>query len=602
MSSETRTRVFPRRAVLTQAVPYAGGLALLWIMWRRADMLEMGTLLRDVAAVAPWQWALALAFTTLSYVAVGRYDRAVHGWLGTGIAPGSAEASGRAAIAVSQMTGMGLVTGTLLRWYILPELSLARAAALTAAVGSTFLAGLAVLAAALGLATGLLTGVLALAAGAVLAAGLLLVLAVILPPTRGIARRLPPLPRIGTVMGLAAMDLVAASAVFATLLGSADPQVLAAAVLSIGAGFLSATPAGVGGFEAGLATLLPGHDLGQLMAAALAFHIAYFAVPAIVAIAAILLRPAPFRRNALPGPQAVPGDCPTILAQAAAAPSAEAGLVAQPGTLALTLPGGTLAACLRRGRSTELAFAAPRGDAPLEALAALAGASGRAALAYKIAPRDALRARRMGWTVRLVGREAWLTPATFTVDGPAHRQLRRKLRHAEKAGITVDTLDGPLPWAVLDEIDAAWRAAHGAARGASMGRLDRQATARQIVLLARQNGNPVAYVSLHATPHERTLDLMRARPGLPDGTMHKLIVQATRDAADAAIPRLSLAAVPEQKLPARLAARFETATGAKGLRQFKAAFGPNWTPLYAAAPTSAGLALGLSDMAREIAS
>lgn len=201
----------------------------------------------------------------------------------------------------------------------------------------------------------------------------------------------------------------------------------------------------------------------------------------------------------------------------------------------------------------------------------------------------------------MVGREAWLAPAAFTTDGPARRQLRRKLRNAEKAGITVETLSGPLPWATLEQIDAAWKTGRGDARGATMGKLNRLATARQIILLARHNGRPVAYVSFHATRHERTLDLMRALPRVPDGTMHSLVVQAIRDAAADAIPRLSLAAVPEQKLPGALAARFQTATGAAGLRQFKSAFGPHWTALYAAAPTTAGLALGLADMAREIA-
>lgn len=136
MPSRTRTRVFPRRALLMQAIPFAGCLVLLWVTLRRADGVDLGTVFRDLSQVAPWQWTLGLAFTALGYLAIGRYDRAMHGWMGTGIAPGAAEASGRAAIAVSQMTGMGLVTGTLVRWYVLPDLTLARAAALTAAAGS----------------------------------------------------------------------------------------------------------------------------------------------------------------------------------------------------------------------------------------------------------------------------------------------------------------------------------------------------------------------------------------------------------------------------------------------------------------------------------
>jgi phosphatidylglycerol lysyltransferase len=202
--------------------------------------------------------------------------------------------------------------------------------------------------------------------------------------------------------------------------------------------------------------------------------------------------------------------------------------------------------------------------------------------------------------VRRCGAEAWLRPQDFSPEGAARRQLRRKLRQADRARLVVERLAVPLPWAVLEEVDAAWRDARGAARGACMGRLCPTATARQVIFAARVEGRMLAYVSLHATPREWTLDLMRARPDAPDGTMHALVAAAIAAAAEAGVPRLSLAAVPEQRLPGPLARLFDRTTCAAGLRQFKASFAPNWTPLYAAAPSGPALALGLVDLAREI--
>lgn len=590
--------MFSRRALLVQGLLCGSGLTLTAVILGQTDPESISAIWRGMGDVALWQWAIAMACTIISYGAIGRYDRALHGWLGTGVDPRAAEATGRAAIAVSQMTGMGLVTGTLTRWYLLPDLTLARAAGVTAAVGGSFLAGFFVLGAAFGLMTGILPGYLVAPALALVGAAALVTVASLAAPGHSWARHLPPLRRLGTVLGLVLIDMAAAATAFAVLLGAISPQILAAAFLSLGAGLLGATPAGIGGFEGAMTLLLPTVAPDALMAAALCFHLVYFALPALVAVLAIALRRKAWIALSHTRPSLEARDASGLRTGAERARRAEVGLISQPGALALTTPGQGLRACVQRSRQSLISVAAAD-RAPLAELKTLAKAEGRTALAYKITPEDAVAARRLGWSVRRTGTEAWLNPAAFSTDGSARRQLRRKIRQAEKAGLVGAEIGAVEHLADLSRIDTTWQARRGPARGCSMGRFHPESLERQRIFGAWVDGRLVAFASFHATPHEWVLDLVRSTNDAPDGTMHLIVTQAIQAAASESVPRLSLAAVPEQDLPIGQDL-FDRLTGRKGLKQFKASFAPNWSPRYAAAPSGLSLLLGLAEIAREI--
>lgn len=155
----------------------------------------------------------------------------------------------------------------------------------------------------------------------------------------------------------------------------------------------------------------------------------------------------------------------------------------------------------------------------------------------------AAAARRAGWATLPLAREAWLDPAGFSTDGSSRRQLRRKLRKAEAAGVVVSAAK-TAPLADMDRVARAWAKARGGERGFSMGTWDPATLPWSRVFLARRDGKPIGFLTLHANNNEWTLDLMRQLPDAPDGTMHLMLTQAITAAGDAGIARLSLAAVP----------------------------------------------------------
>nr|WP_272490744.1 DUF2156 domain-containing protein [Mesobacterium pallidum] len=254
---------------------------------------------------------------------------------------------------------------------------------------------------------------------------------------------------------------------------------------------------------------------------------------------------------------------------------------------------------------TEVLLGDPAsGPLPLRWLRDRARAGNRVPAAYKITSRHAATARRAGWHVVRIAEEALVRPADHDIASPVHRQLRRKLRKAEKTGLRIEHRPARhLPLDRMREVHKAWQEANGPERGFSMGRFCPEHLARQTVLLAWLDEELLAFASFHGCNSGLYLDLMRIRPGAPDGTMHALMQRGIEIAAEQGLPQVSLAAVPSRH-PAT--GRFDAVLRrmiygpSAGLTQFKAAFGPRWQPLYAAAPGRRAMVLALGDIAREI--
>lgn len=606
------------RALLAkQALPLVMTLFVGWLVWGKLSQLNIQTILTTVVSVTPVQWGMALLATAGSFWAVGQYDSVLHAQLGTGISKKSARRSGIAAIGLSQFLGFGALTGALIRWRMLPEMTLWQAARLSAAVALSFLAGWAVVAA---LAVLVLQPDIpwmkSLAILAVTLAGGMAALS-IYPPAALVRWPWPSLRTMGTVVMLAAIDTILAGLTLYILLPSelivGVAQLISAYLFALGAGLVGATPGGIGPFEAMLTSLLPSVPIEPLLGAILAYRIAYYGVPAVLSAGLILIGPrgCNLSQNAqLTKTTSSPFLTPQIEMQLFSAPRAETNLLRTRDFSLLTDRAGK-----------HIALAAPIGQSlvmlsdPLtactsatearSALTQTARTRFRMPAIYKCGARMALNARKAGWKVIPTAEEAWLAPAQFTIEGSSKRQLRRVLRKAEDAGISVKEGGRVLPLADMDRVAEEWKTLRGGERGFSMGTYERAYITCQRVFLAYKDGKLVAFITLHETRNEMTLDLMRNTKDAPDGTIQMLIIAAIHAAAAYGCPRVSLAAVPwagedQTHLLRWLRKRFLRKSGHAGLKRFKAAFDPNWETLYLAAPSRLSLAVACMDIVRRV--
>ena len=560
-------------------------LLFVWILFQRIKGVTAQDVLLVVAAVPATGWIGALGATVVSFWAVGRYDETAHRHLASPVPPRQARMAGVCAIALSQVLGLGVVTGSLVRWRMLPSLNAWAAGRLTLLVSAMFLAGWAVVTAAVVLALGGPGRPLAVMvlAGALMAA---------VVPLVGGLRGWPNLYTLARMVALAAVDCGgAALAMWCLWAGDASlAQVFPAVLIALGAGLLSGAPGGIGAFELVLLALLPGQDPAAVLASVLAWRGVYFGLPAVFAGAVVLRGPKAARRV----------DVAALVSGTPVFP--EAGLMRQ-GRFQPVIAGGVMFAAARTPHALVALrepLAGKGGAMQLRALAIRANREARIGVVYKAPPRLAARARRVRMAVLPLAREAWLDPRAFAVESAARAGLRRKLRKAAQAGVLAQC--DMASSGDLARLNADWVTARGREQGFSMGRFDPEYLTHQRVYIARIGPRPVGFASFHIGASGWALDLLRPHPDAPEGTAHALIAAALADAGRADVARLSLAAVPEPAfgsggvMAAVMRARPGQMAAAFGLWQFKQSFAPRWERLYLIAPSWAGLALAAWDI------
>ena len=579
------------RALQKRLLPLGfAGLCLFVVLDRLGDV-PLGEIITSLRAVTTPQWIAAVIATALSFAAVGQYDTLFHRWLKTGVSRRRALLSGAGTIALAQTLGMGLATGTLARWRMLPEITATTALKITNYVSFSFMAGLGLLSVvvlaipgtgSIG-ASAFSLGALALVAAACLAS---------LIQPRWLPFPLPPLRMACRLIGLVTLDVFfAALALWVLFPGVLQPDfqlLLAAFTLALGAGLLSGTPGGVGPFELCLITLMPSVPEPELIAAILAFRLIYYALPACLALGLLAYPKAP-ERDEKSKSQPLP---PLTIARA------EALLSDQVGHHLLTTSDRT---CLHVAEASQTLVAigdcVSRAALTAPALRDLSETAEKRSLwpaLYKCSPRSAAVARAQGWATMVISEEACIDTQAYTLEIPERRQLRRKLKAADRANVTV-TQTSALPIHEMSDVAEEWACRVGGERGFSMGRFCPDHLARQRCYLAHAKGKLLAFVSFHVVSGEWALDLMRSRSNIPNGTMHALIHRAIEDAAHSGVPRVSLAAMPmenQSKIMTALGNRMSV----QGLRRFKECFAPEVQRLYAAAPNRAILALASVDI------
>lgn len=549
-----------------------------WLLLDRVREFDPAQIHAVVQTVSIGQWSVAVVATGLSFLALGQYDAVIHRALRTGIAPRRARHSGMRAIAISQLLGFGSLTSAVVRWRCLPELSALKAVHLSVLVSLSFLAAWSIVTALmLGLGGVSLPARDSLLAGATGAAAL------------GIA--LPWLhkyfPRLRDILGgLDAADLgrlvlwalidtgCAAMALGVFLWGHADPMTIFCAYLvGLGAALISNAPGGLGAFELTLMALLPSVPVPELLAAILAYRLVYFGLPALFSIPGLVRGPT--RPNA-PLHLASDWQRTRILASP---PCPEWGFVRQNGALLVT-PDGTSGWHVNQAGQYLTALGPPLGSAQFSAFANYAKSRDLIPCLYKADALTAAMARRAGWQVLRIAQNAEIGLPTWSLSGSKHRQLRRKLRKADAAGIRISTAQSDLPWPAMDAIAAAWEARHGTQKGFSMGRYVSGNPQGQLFLTAWSGTRLLGFASFQTAPDQWVLDLMRSGEDAPDGMMYALIVAAIEMATNAGANRLSLAAtlsLPKAYQPIQNHLP-------NGLERFKRSFDPQWRPRYLVTP------------------
>lgn len=240
---------------------------------------------------------------------------------------------------------------------------------------------------------------------------------------------------------------------------------------------------------------------------------------------------------------------------------------------------------------------------------------GRAAF-YQVRPDSLPLYLEAGLRLIKLGEEARIDLPGFGLEGPTRTNLRYALRRGEREGLTTEMI-GPdgvrdiLP--VLREISDAWlrqRRAHE--KAFSVAAFTPAWLAPQSVMLARQNGKPVAFVSFMTTDlqSEATVGVMRHIEGASAYTMEFLFTRLALHLKEAGFRRFSLGMVPLSGIVASpLASPWHRLSclvwryGCRiynfaGLRSFKSKFNPEWEPRYLATSGPFGSLLSLADVAR----
>ncbi len=621
-------QLLPRLVAVTLVMV---GVAL--VLQEHEITIDPGQVWTSIRYIPPTSIALAACLCVISFGAVACYDIVSLRLFRHAVPPSHAARTGFTAVAMGQMLGFGIVVATLVRWrhYRAYGIGIGRNAGISFFIAVGFLLSLCLLVALSGLmsptavaaASGLQTGTVVAGSLAGLALGASVLALCYLQPRIVFRDRLFTLPRFRAVRNmliLAVVDVIPAAGILWLLLpadsGITFGELLPVFIAALALGLASNAPAGIGILEVACLLAWPHVAQSDLLGSLLLFRLIYYILPFLAAGYLMVefewnrtmrgqvfpkseRRSDPFRRRDVIdciAPGVLPVEVERLLRASSRAEDALARL-------------GDKSFLMSRDRDSLLMFA-DRGN-NLVALSEPAGsrlswyellqrfeAEARTRMAapvfYKAGPAFAAFLARSGYGISLIGHDAIIRPQSFDIDARACRELRRKVRQAQKSGLEITLYRaGTAPLAELRPVSDAWLAAKpGGERGFSMGRFDTDYLSHFDILVARYRGRAVGFISIlkSGDAREWSIDLMRSHPDAPQGTMHALIADAIDRAKQAETPRFSLCSVAfalienPGSLVERLLAYFYRKrggeTGLTGLHRFKRSFDPTWEPVY----------------------
>ncbi|WP_414445336.1 bifunctional lysylphosphatidylglycerol flippase/synthetase MprF [Burkholderia sp. 22PA0106] len=219
-----------------------------------------------------------------------------------------------------------------------------------------------------------------------------------------------------------------------------------------------------------------------------------------------------------------------------------------------------------------------------------------------------------GLTLVKLGEEAHIALEAFDLKGSNRSHLRYALKRGDREAMSVEVIEpqavpGMLP--VLREISDDWLDSRDAReKSFSVAAFHDGYLATQSVMLVRQGGEPVAFVTFMTTDlnTDATVGVMRHVPEASPYAMEYLFTQLALHLKEAGFRRLSLGMAPFSGMGTapmsslwhrlgrvvwRFGGRFYNF---RGLRAFKSKFEPQWEPRYLAASGSVGVFVTLADL------
>ncbi|UXC90791.1 bifunctional lysylphosphatidylglycerol flippase/synthetase MprF [Sphingobium sp. RSMS] len=301
-------RIKAWKAPLTVAVMLAvAALGLVALHGLLAEV-RLKDIRHAVHLIAGWRLAAALALTAASYIALTFYDYVALRIVGRPLPWRTAALASFCSYTLSHNLGLSLLTGGSARYRIYTAAGLEGGdiARIIASAGLSFWGGVFVLAGALMLVHPAGIGIMGwtigmpwqrLAGGAILltAAAVLLLLArpARAPRLFGWRLALPTQGQALAQIGVACIDLAAASAALFILVPGIAPALYPTLFLAYGLAVIvtlvSHVPGGLGIFEAVIVATLPDVDRPSLLAALIAYRLIYYLIPLLLGVVAIAL-------------------------------------------------------------------------------------------------------------------------------------------------------------------------------------------------------------------------------------------------------------------------------------------------------------------------
>jgi phosphatidylglycerol lysyltransferase len=237
------------------------------------------------------------------------------------------------------------------------------------------------------------------------------------------------------------------------------------------------------------------------------------------------------------------------------------------------------------------------------------------AVFYEVGPNNLPLYVDLGLTLVKVGETGRVPLATWSLDDPSSRKLRRTMRKLERASCSFEVMPAEQVAPLLPELKAISDAWLGSKRtrekGFSLGLFDEQYLRHFPIAIVRSEGRIVAFANLWlgAGHNELSLDLMRYHPEAPQGVMEYVLTNLFLWGKARDYAWFNLGMAPLAGLESRALAPLWSRLGAiafhhgehfynfRGLRQYKEQFDPVWEPRFLALPSRLMLPWVLSNLA-----